>query len=351
MKLNKKTWLVVPVLMLMICSVGILLSCSNDGPSAKSVYVAGSYTDANRDHHAAYWKDGKLAWSDASRSDAKAITTRGSDIYVVGSQYSATNERKVGYWVNDNAFKDCASASGITDFNDVITVGDQVYACGTVGGTPQIWNLTSHSIPYTLTADANYNYFVTHMTVIGDDIYVMGSFFYRDGSTQHGTCYWVNGDRTDITNPTDGWSLQGVSKQNDAIVLFGNSRVNVLTGPDINRAYSVIGDESAAYFVEDNNVNSGIAEVFVNGEDVYVVGEIENDPIWWKNRVKETSLGKLPDGYSKSFANGITMDGSDIYICGNQTTNSVGNGLYWKNGTPIKLEGTTSTQANDIKVF
>ncbi|MFS4491724.1 Ig-like domain-containing protein [Maribacter sp. 2308TA10-17] len=80
--------------------------------------------------------------------------------------------------------------------------------------------------------------------------------------------------------------------------------------------------------------------------DIYVVGEEGSVAKIWKNGVSnELTGGSIAQAWA------IDIDGTDIYIAGNQFNGSKLVARIWKNGTPTNLsDGTKSAYATDIQV-
>lgn len=81
--------------------------------------------------------------------------------------------------------------------------------------------------------------------------------------------------------------------------------------------------------------------------DIYVAGSEGGQAKYWKNGVGVT----LPGG---SQCYGITVVGNDVYACGSGTNpaTGIGNGVYWVNGVPTYLPyGSDFTYATGIAVL
>jgi len=88
--------------------------------------------------------------------------------------------------------------------------------------------------------------------------------------------------------------------------------------------------------------------------DVYLAGNVttaDNHLVaaYWKNGV----IAKLTDGTKNANALGIVVNGSDVYVVGNE--NFTG-GIYWKNGVATKLGANTDVSSitidgNDVYVY
>jgi hypothetical protein len=115
---------------------------------------------------------------------------------------------------------------------------------------------------------------------------------------------------------------------------------------------------NAVYWKNDAQVILGNAfnstDIAVSGYDTYVAGNIgfsipnvgsANAAVYWKNGTM-VRLGNDP-----SYANSIKVSGSDIYVCGYATINSIYVAAYWKNGQIQSLGNIPHSSANDITVI
>jgi len=267
-------------------------------PSNVSVYVSGYHYISTTYNTACYWKDG--ARTDltpiGTESYAHGIAVQGSDVYVAGYYFNGIGDNhKACYWKN-----------GVkTDMPEQVAYGN--------GG----------------------------IAVQDGDVYVVGSYLDENGSLKFKGCYWKNGVITDLSIP-DGYE--------------GNAHDIAVQGGDVYVAgfYHLIGSGNkgflACYWKNGvktdltipngyNGLSLGIA---VQGGDVYVAGyyydknyddyEANNDPTacYWKNGTR-TDLPLANVSYAR--AEGITIQGSDVYVSGWFADKSYNKSVcYWKNG-------------------
>ncbi|RPD44455.1 hypothetical protein [Paracnuella aquatica] len=89
-------------------------------------------------------------------------------------------------------------------------------------------------------------------------------------------------------------------------------------------------------------------DIAVSGSDVYVVGHILSDAIIWKNGI----VTKLNRNALPAKARGVALNGSDVYISGEDYNSS--RVVYWKNGLTTalgSLVGKDPTRGNYIGVY
>lgn len=83
------------------------------------------------------------------------------------------------------------------------------------------------------------------------------------------------------------------------------------------------------------------ASVFVQGNDVFVCGNEENNNVpmamYWKNGIPF----KLSPGIINTVALSITVVGNDVYVAGFSMTMGGSHAMYWKNGNPVYLSYST----------
>ena len=103
----------------------------------------------------------------------------------------------------------------------------------------------------------------------------------------------------------------------------------------------------------DNSGTASAAAIAVNGADVYVAGNSSTEVLLWKNGV--ASALDSPMLYSTNYASGMYLSGSDVYVLGgNFDVNALGPKTYhyaeyWKNGVLHSLDsGVVDTSGANI---
>ena len=89
--------------------------------------------------------------------------------------------------------------------------------------------------------------------------------------------------------------------------------------------------ELASYVAEGDTATS----IFVQNNDVYVAGILNNKAVYWKNGTKT----ELPDNGFGASAKAITVVGEDVYVAGAVGTDSGSVAAYWKKETLTELTG------------
>ena len=93
------------------------------------------------------------------------------------------------------------------------------------------------------------------------------------------------------------------------------------------------------------------ASIFVSGNDVFVVGNTNNNrAILWKNGIEQY----LNDGTKTSYAHSVYVSGNDVYVAGWQDSGTIYSAILWKNGIEIPLYGdnvnSVFVSGNDVYV-
>ncbi len=287
--------------------------------SGGNVYVAGTVSNSTS-QSAVYWVNGTVTTLSPpsgmanSNSAAAAIAVSGGNVYVAGWASSSAGIRAAVLWVNGTATT-LSPPSGMANCGAaaIAVSGGDVYVVGTAWSSniderAAYWvngAATLLPMPGGLTVD----YYANGIVVSGGDVYVSG---YTDSGMGNNTAVsWANsGWATTLPLPS-GWMLEGY-KANGITV----------SGSDVDVAGGGV-----------NNVGSTTAAYWVNGT--------------------ATTLpmpSTMPNSFAGSYANGIAISGSDVYVVGyaGQTA------AYWVNdgaGTPLPMpSGAYKSWANAIAV-
>ena len=158
----------------------------------------------------------------------------------------------------------------------------------------------------------------------------------------------ANAVQTQVTKLVEG-IYQFELKVTDAEGLYDKDTVLVTVtdntpepGVYIAGGYATGGVEIPFYYEDgirtDLGNNGRARSIFVSGADVYVAGNNNGYPCYWKNGVKID----LPTTGSGGDANSILVYGTDVYVAGNVYEAGRNNDYpcYWKNGARIDLNLT-----------
>ncbi|MGC4103641.1 hypothetical protein [Ferruginibacter sp.] len=215
-----------------------------------------------------------------------------------------------------------------------------VYAAGTIfNGSKKLACVWKNGVP-TIISDVNNTAYVTSIAVSGNnDVYVGGSEVKGgSGGFKEVATIWKNGIPlylTDISSNADN-TVRALYLSGNDVYASGNfeSRAAVWKNGAVQKLTS---DSLASYA-------NGL---FVQGNDVYVVGsimevdfvnvKIKQTAVLWKNGV----MTKISDKQSNAVS--VYVSGNDVYITGLAINdNKKLAPTLWKNGTPTLLENNTT---------
>jgi hypothetical protein len=241
------------------------------------VYVAGS-TKVTQ-WRATYWKNGTPTYlTDGTReAGVSGIFVNGSDVYVCGTERSATGVLIAKYWKNGVAV-DLTNGTTNAEATDINVTGNVVRVVGyeqnSIGvKTARYWTNGSSTL---LTSGGVAN----SIYVSGNDVHIAGT---NNASSDIGW-HWKNGTLTDLTNG------------------YGANKI-FITGTDV---YIAGFDNSyaAAYWKNGIIVNpsqgASASSIYVVNNDIYVAGRTPaNVPCYWKNG-QRTMLSSSTDWHNNA---------------------------------------------------
>jgi len=272
----------------------------------------------------------------------------GRKIYIAGS-----DEDGACYWVNGSRVE----LPGGDWATDIVVVDGDVYTSGTCGLTACYWiNQERFDLPGTWGEGEA-------IAVDGDDVYVAGWF-------DNGSCYWKNGQQINLTINRDSQAFAiGIRNNGDVYVggyymsnhhyyvpcfwKNGNNRSNLPAAED-GEVYDITFDETGnmRYYAGNTTKLDNFAGY-------------PPKACYWRHKTRtDLPLGGSSMDIYGSYANGITIDGDDVYLAGytnryefygEEETTGGDFPQYWKNSTIHDLEGGPMTEfgtgvAYDIRV-
>lgn len=284
-------------------------------------------------------------------SDPMEIGKKASaGIYMAGTKSSlakssnSNEENSVGcIWVNG-----ILHDMGNVGINDVKVFNDTIYSCGRIFSEP---GTACYFI-----GDQKYSF---NISKTGSDIFsiwVEGRTVYVAGQDSSKPCYWINGIKHNL--PSGG--LYGSS--NDIIIKNNNIYCGGNVCPYYQRGCYWINDQ--IHYLEDIIPRGGNASwasgMFIDGSDVYISGTCNgikgyNDACYWKNGIKKdlsfSDMGyvhnTIDGSVQMSEADDIYVYNEDVYVSGRYSFGDVSQlysrleMCYWKN----------SDSRTDIAVF
>ena len=290
-------------------STGTVINTPHPG-----IYIAGSIAAINDTSitAATLWRQDTLpiTLTNAQNtyiSTANAVTSSGKDIYVAGYFRLATQASKkqdlACFWKNNELFR------------------------LTFGVDPAL---------------------ATDIYVQGRDVYATVNIFYSYNPYSKGV-YFKNTDQIELVAPGPAVAANGIVAKGTDVYISGNYTLN----GHIIGCYWKNGVVLASF---GNDSQAGKIALSDNG-DVYVVGYDygpggKKRANVWKNGVATI----LPTSMINAVANGIALNGSDVYVVGTETNASgnMSNGVYWKNGVATSVNAYSlsaiAVSGNDVYV-
>lgn len=305
---------------------------------AVDIYVGGTFTATNASTSAAYWKNGvQIPLQDSLYgSSVNGIAVNGSDVYLSGSVYSASNPHgtytHAAVWKNGSLTKLHDNLG--SNATGIILNGNDVYVTGTIIATNGVsvaayWK---NGVAVIL-ADSLLNSAGTAILVKGNDVYVAGVTVAANTSYSETATYWKNGVATKLGESALSAGATGIAVSGTDVYVSGN-----------------LGNEAffwkngiATKLLERSSTSFRAGSILINGNDVYVAGRkfnTKDNPIaiYWKNgipvKLVNNSLNEGTDAQPVSAAFSISLDGNDVYLSGYNSSNKA---AYWKNGIPVEF--------------
>lgn len=157
-----------------------------------------------------------------------------------------------------------------------------------------------------------------------------GTNFYIAGSIGKMACYWKNGI---IHLLHCSGSAYDAEQAND-IVVKGNDvyLAGMVQSVSSGKEYALYWKNDQLQTLPETNTNGDAYGITLNGNDVYIAGNNGSGASVWKNG----AAANLPGG---ALAVGLAFVGSDLYATG--ADNVSGEGVYWKNNVLTSLSTST----------
>jgi hypothetical protein len=337
-----------------------ILSCSkSDAPPDDTtpnptgpgdVYVAGFEHNGSR-MVAKYWKNGTAVELPSGNNDGYAydIYVYNGDVYVAGEEI-VSNKSIAKFWKNGVA-QNITDGSTIASANKIYVRGNNVfvgyYEKVNFKDEPKIW----HNGNVTNVATSGKQGILASFTV--DSVMGVHAVYseYTNYTDPWEPYYWKNGVRTPVISGLHSTvSVGEIVVSGNNIFMAGSQFPTVGLGNEIARYWK----NGSPISLTDSSHRAAATDIYVNGNDVHVIGVEEMTPnVWtakyWKNGV----VTNLSDGTKDAYPYSIVTHGNDVYVAG--LVNNMPAGVYarlWKNGVPINLtSGSTVAQAHAVFVW
>ena len=299
--------------LLFLISMVVFPGCKKTEPTLPTpVFTTGYniYMAGTNHWNAMYWKNADSVTLDSAASGF-AIAVSGSDVYVSGIRYQDSNTNAV-YWKNDQRFQ--LEGSGISYAMGIVIEGTNVYCVGYLFGPLNsgivhgvYWKNGIATIlsPFT-------NAVAQSILVTPTQIYISGQVF------------------------ANGWDTAVVWK-NEVQTYFGEpGNLYAMTLSPADTIFAGNFGSGAAYWTHNRFKqydNAFATSVAAKGNDIYIGGgtvssSALSQAAYWKNDV----ITLLPNTYKNSTVYGIAIAGDDVYAVGNVQDDSKTYPVYWKNG-------------------
>lgn len=320
--------------------------------TAVSVYIPGVITEDS--YHALVWVDGEARFVGSSVEEGfqdypmysepsvlSSFAVNGDDVYVVGHQTSSPGTMEYyergTIWKNGTiTFQEEQTNSVV---RDISVSGSDTYAVGSLNGTPIYWKngesvlLPNKGNPQTSWANA--------VSVQNGNVYTMG-YEFNGSDASSITVFWKNEELLDVELSGEGLCMSMVG--DDIYCLFEKDEKTYLykTGEIIDTGLKTWTGFAGPHF----------QTLFVDGEDVYIIGQQDGIAKIWKNGV--VSLLTAED--NQCALTGICVYNKDVYVVGYDFTYDENNNQstvvkLWKNGEESIIDTSSWSHAYPFGVF
>lgn len=269
---------------------------------------------------------------------AKEQTITDADLYIDGQkangyQHTFDEAGEVTAVAKKNGFKDSAP---ITIIVEAVSENVDIYVLG-FDEKPLYWK---NGEPNVFDHEAVGDMIFSRMAVANDKVYVAGERIY---SSSRATAFsWFDGSFEELSESNRFASGQGVYVADGHMYVGGfknessyvTSVVYWKDGELVTVARGALG-------------STGGGSIAVKGDDVYIAGMLDGQPMYWKNDVGVP----LGGGTGNVIVTDIAIaDNDDVYVSG-YTIGTTDLAVYWKNGENITLgTGDGASQATAIFV-
>ena len=310
----------------------------SDPATVTDVYAAGSI-DVGGNSVAAYWKNGTATMLGSGKSGlANGIAISGSDVYVVGYRTAANNYPVATYWKN-GIHTDLADSTTGSAANAIVISGSDVYISGYVqdpNNNPIAAYWKNGVI--NLLANNTIQSAAFPIAVKNNDVYVAGNVV---SPTRFDATYWKNSTQVTVSSGKPEYSSQlyGIAFSGDDTYFIGQVYGSFVTGQTL-KYVAAVWKNGTPSLLTDGTTYSIAQGISIQGTDIYIAGDKASGTNvaiagYWKNG----NFNALGDGSHNSDAAAIATSGTDVYVAG---TNTSGFATYWKNGSAVQLANSSS---------
>jgi hypothetical protein len=297
------------------------------------VFIAGTEMNSDGFQVAKYWKNGTaIELSDGKSSiSVSSITMAGNTIYVVGTEYKAS-ERNIKLWINGvESNVTTSTKAGAFD----ITIDDtDIYIAGYENkGVQDIATYWKNGNPTYLT-DGSRPALIRSIAVSGGNIYAAG---YEYNESRAVAKYWKNGVPVVLTDGLKSASSRDIAVEGNDVYVCGVESENSVETAKFwkNGIETILGDKINRSFT---------VSIAVKGSSTHITGMDNGLGRYWKNGI----VTPFTQNESEAYPMAVYLVNDDVFLAGTVLTTKA---AYWKNGSQVILtNGTYSATATSIYV-
>jgi hypothetical protein len=297
------------------------------------VFVAGSEMNSEGFQVAKYWKNGTaIELSDGKSSiSVSSITMAGNTIYVVGTEYKAS-ERNIKLWINGTE-SNVTTSTKASAF-DITIDGTDIYIAGYENkGAQDIATYWKNGTPTYLT-DGSKPALIRSIAISGGNIYAAG-FEYNESKAV--AKYWKNGVPVALTDGLKSASSRDIAVEGNDVYVSGVESENSVETAKFwkNGNVTTLGDKINRSFT---------VAMTVKNSSTYITGMDNGLGRFWKNGI----VTPFAQNDSEAYPMAVYLVNDDVFLAGIVSTTKA---AYWKNGSQVILnDGTYSAVAASIYV-
>ncbi len=305
------------------------------------IYVCGLSTG----NVASYWKNGIQNNVATDCYAASSIYVAGTNVVVSGTASGFQPK----YWVNGTGFTlnmtpgyTQGSAYSVSISQGIVYTAGYEQSGGNGPMIPQCWQNGTELNPYNQTNNLLLGGQVRSVFATGASSYYLAGFLPDKTVQANLATYWVNGVASFLSGTSESDILTGIYVSGSDVYTCGY-------GSSSGHIFALYGKNTGALTylnVPDNTKPAYATSIYVSGTDVYIAGFYNSLAVYWKNGVMVNLTNTVPTISTNEAAWGITGNGTDIYICGNDQSKGVG---YWKNGVFTALPSCSSVTGIFVK--
>lgn len=162
----------------------------------------------------------------------------------------------------------------------------------------------------------------------GNGVYVVG-FQSSRITNLYIAAIWKDGVFTSLDNDGKSGIATGITYLGEDMIISGHLRSSI-TGTDPQAVY---WKNEELIKLANNGRPSEAFAVFVEGNDLYFAGTVNNKAAIWKNGI----IQELPTRGNSSQATSIFVDNGTVYAVGREVVSGKSVGVMWKDGEPSYL--------------